>query len=301
VTIDEVIAGVPAWAGRDVLIESIEGGLTNANYRLTVGDEQFCVRIPGRDSSLLAVDRRAEHLNTLAAAEAGVGAAVRYTVGDEPVMVLEWIVGEVQDEDSLHREGAVEQIAASVRRLHDGPRFENAFDMFRIQQRYREICAEHGFRIPADYDDFEPVVRRIEAAMAVRGADLKPCNNDLLAANYIATPDGFRIIDYEYAGMNDPCFELGNTVAESKLGHERLERLIELYFGAPLRNRVARAHLWAAMANYGWTLWACIQREVSDIDFDFWAWGVDDKYARAVAAFTGPELEGWLADAQRSD
>ena len=155
-TIDEVIAGVPAWAGRDVQVESIEGGLTNANYRLTVGDEQFCVRIPGRDSSLLAVDRRAEHLNTLAAAEAGVGAHVRYTVGDEPVMVLEWIDGEVQDEETLHREGAVEQIAASVRRLHAGPRFGNAFDMFRIQQRYRAICAEHGFRIPDDYDDHEP-------------------------------------------------------------------------------------------------------------------------------------------------
>jgi thiamine kinase-like enzyme len=301
VTIDEVIAGVPAWAGRDVLVESIEGGLTNANFRLTVGDEQFCVRIPGRDSSLLAVDRRAEYLNTLAAAEAGVGAHVPYTVGDEPVMVLEWIEGEVQDEASLHLDGAVEQIAASVLRLHAGPPFGNAFDMFRIQQRYREICAANGFRIPADYDDHEPVVRRIEAAMAVQGAELVPCNNDLLAANYIATPDGFRIIDYEYAGMNDPCFELGNTVAESKLGHERLERLIELYFGAPLRSRVARAHLWAAMANYGWTLWACIQREVSDIDFDFWAWGVDDKYARAVAAFTGPELVGWLADVQRTD
>lgn len=300
-TIDEVIAGVPAFAGRDVLVESIEGGLTNANYRLTAGEERFCVRIPGRDSSLLAVDRQAEYRNTMAAAEAGVGAHVRYIVGDEPVMVLEWIEGEVQNEDTLHRDGAVEQIAASVRQLHAGPVFGNDFDMFRIQQRYRAICAEHGFLIPDDYDDHEPVVRRIEAAMAVQGADLVPCNNDLLAANYIATPDGFRIIDYEYSGMNDPCFELGNTVAESKLGHERLERLIELYFGAPLRNRVARAHLWAAMANYGWTLWACIQREVSDIDFDFWEWGVDDKYARAVAAFTGPELSGWLDDVQRGD
>ena len=64
---------------------------------------------------------------------------------------------------------------------------------------------------------------------------------------------------------------------------------------------MARAHLWAAMANYGWTLWACIQREVSDIDFDFWEWGVDDKYARAVASFTGPELAGWLDDVRRSD
>ena len=301
-TIDEVIAGVPAWAGRDVQAESIEGGLTNANYRLTVdGGEQYCVRIPGKDSSLLAVDRMAEYRNTLAAAEAGVGAHVAYTVGDEPVMVLEWIDGEVQDEETLHREGAVEQIAASVRRLHAGPAFGNAFDMFRIQQRYRAICREHDFKIPDDYDDHEPIVRRIEEAMAVQGADLVPCNNDLLAANYIATPAGFRIIDYEYSGMNDPCFELGNTVAESKLGHARLERLIELYFGAPLRNRVARAHLWAAMANYGWTLWACIQREVSDIDFDFWEWGVDDKYARAAAAFTGPELAGWLDDVRRSD
>ena len=290
-TIDEVIAGVPAWAGRDVQAESIEGGLTNANYRLTVGDEQFCVRIPGSDSSLLAVDRRAEYLNTLAAAEAGVGAHVRYTVGDEPVMVLEWISGEVQDEETLHRDGAVEQIAASVRRLHAGPR---------VRQRVRhvpdpaavprDLRLEPASRSRTTTTTTSRVVRRIEKAMAVQGAELVPCNNDLLAANYIARPSGFRIIDYEYAGMNDPCFELGNTVAESKLGHERLERLIELYFGAPLRNRVARAHLWAAMANYGWTLWACIQREVSDIDFDFWEWGVDDKYARAVAAFTGPEL-----------
>ena len=140
-TIDEVIAGVPAWAGRDVEVESIEGGLTNANYRLTVGEERFCVRIPGRDSSMLAVDRRAEYLNTLAAAEAGVGARVMHTVGDEPVMVLEWIEGEVQSEESLHRAGAVGQIAASVQRLHAGPPFGNAFDMFRIQQRYRAICA----------------------------------------------------------------------------------------------------------------------------------------------------------------
>jgi len=301
-TIDEVIAGVPAWAGRDVAAESIEGGLTNANYRITVDDgRRYCVRIPGKDSSLLAVDRMAEYRNTLAAAEAGVGAQVAYTVGDEPVMVLEWIDVEVQSEDTLHRDGAVDQIARSVRQLHAGPAFGNDFDMFRIQQRYRAICREHGFKIPDDYDDHEPTVRRIEEAMAVQGADLVPCNNDLLAANYIATPDGFRIIDYEYSGMNDPCFELGNTVAESKLGDARLERLIELYFGAPLRNRVARAHLWAAMANYGWTLWACIQREVSDIDFDFWEWGIDGKFARAEAAFADHGFGQQLDDVQRTD
>lgn len=301
-TIEDVIAGVPAWAGRDVRAVEITGGLTNRNYRVEVDDERFCVRIPGADSSLLAIDRQVEYRNSLAAAASGAGAAVVATVGDLPVMVLEWIEGVPQSDETLRAHPhAVAYIADACRRLHAGPAFVNAFDMFRIQEGYRRIVGERGFAIPDDYDDFEPVVRRIEAAMRVQDVPLAPCNNDLLAANYIDTGSGFRIIDYEYSGMNDPCFELGNTVAESKLGDDRLEAIVERYFGAALRNRVARAQLWAAMANYGWTLWACIQHAVSDIDFDFWEWGVGDKYARAKAAFTGPDLGRWLEEVQRAD
>jgi thiamine kinase-like enzyme len=299
--IDEVIAGVPQWAGLDVGIESIDGGLTNANFRLTVGADRYCVRIPGKDSSLLAVDRQEEYRNTLAAAASGAGAGVFATVGDIPVMVLEWIDGEVQSGETLRRDESVPRMAAAIRRLHAGPDFVNTFDMFRIQQRYLAIVKERGFRIPPDYERWEPIVRRIEAAMAVRGAERRPCNNDLLAANYIDTADGFRIIDYEYAGMNDPCFELGNTWAESELSDEQLETLVAAYFGEHLRNRVARARLWSIMSNYGWTLWAAIQQAVSDIDFDFWEWGIDGKYARAVAAFTSPDLETLLAEVERAD
>ena len=42
-----------------------------------------------------------------------------------------------------------------------------------------------------------------------------PCNNDLLAANFIDDGDRIWIIDFEYAGNNDPCFELGNIWSES--------------------------------------------------------------------------------------
>ena len=301
-SIEEVIAGVPAWAGRDVRAEEISGGLTNRNYRIHVDDERFCVRIPGADSSLLAIDRQVEYRNTLAAAASGAGAAVIATVGDLPVMVLEWIEGVPQDAGSLRAHPrAVEFIADGCRRLHDGPAFVNRFDMFRIQEGYLRLVRERGFEIPDDFAEFMPLVRRIEEAMAVQPAPLAPCNNDLLAANYIDTGDGFRLIDYEYSGMNDPCFELGNTVAESELGDEVLERIVERYFGAPLRNRVARAQLWSVMSNYGWTLWACIQRAISDIDFDFWEWGVDGKYARAKEAFTGPDLPVWLEQVQRAD
>lgn len=302
-TIDEVIAAVPAFAGHDVRATSIEGGLTNTNFRLDVDDgSRFCVRIPGADSSLLAIDRQVEWKNTVAAASTGVAAKVVATVGELPVMVLEWIDGTPQSDVSLREHPhAVEYIADGCKLLHTAPAFVNTFDMFQIQTGYLDICRARGFEIPADYEEHLPTVQRIEQAMAVQAAPLVPCNNDLLAANFIDTGTGFRIIDYEYSGMNDPCFELGNTVAESKLGDEKLERIIERYFGAALHNRVARAHLWAAMANYGWTLWACIQQAVSDIDFDFWEWGVGDKYARAVAAFTGPDLGRWLDQVQRSD
>jgi len=127
-----------------------------------------------------------------------------------------------------------------------------------------------------------------------------PCNNDLLAENFILTPDGIRLIDYEYSGNNDPCFELGNVWSESNLSLDQLEQLIAAYYGRPLRHKVARARLWGLMSKYGWTLWASIQDGVSDIDFDFWSWGME-KYDRAVAEFDSPTFERLLEDAQRPD
>ena len=167
-TIDEVIAGVPAWAGRDVQAESIEGGLTNANYRLTVGDEQFCVRIPGQ--RLVAArgrppGRAPEH------AGGGRGGRRRARAvhgGRRAVMVLEWITGEVQTEETLHRDGAVEQIAASVRAPARRAAVRRRVRHVASSRGTATICAEHGFRIPDDYDDHADVVRRIEQAMAVR-------------------------------------------------------------------------------------------------------------------------------------
>ena len=127
-----------------------------------------------------------------------------------------------------------------------------------------------------------------------------PCNNDLLAENFILTPDGFRLIDYEYSGNNDPCFELGNVWSESNLSLAQLEDLVAAYYGRPLRHKVARARLWGLMSKYGWTLWASIQDGVSEIDFDFWSWGME-KYERAVAEFDSPAFEQLLDEARRED
>ena len=297
--IDEVLELVPELSGADAVSE-LAGGLTNTNYKVETDGGAYVVRMSAKDAGLLAIDRENEYENTVSAAEAGVGAAVIAYLPDRGVLVLEFIEGQTQTAEDLRRGDRLDWVAAACRRLHGARRFRDDFNMFHIQQRYLGIVQERGFRLPERYLEFEPQVRRIEEAMAVRDEGTVPCNNDLLAENFIDVGDGFRLIDYEYSGNNDACFELGNVWSESNLSLEQLDELVAHYYGRPLANKVARARLWGLMSKYGWTLWASIQDGVSDIDFDFWGWGME-KYERAVAEFDGPDFERLLEDVQRED
>jgi thiamine kinase-like enzyme len=297
--IEEIIQLVPELQSADSISELV-GGLTNTNYKVESDGRAYVVRVSAKDAGLLAIDRENEYENTVAAAEAGVGAAVIAYLPERGVLVLEFIEGQTQSPEDLRRGDKLGWVAAACRKLHGARRFRDDFNMFRIQQRYLRLVQERGFRLPESYLEYEPQVRRIEEAMAVRDEGTVPCNNDLLAENFIDVGDGFRLIDYEYSGNNDPCFELGNIWSESNLSLEQLDELVTHYYGRPLANKVARARLWGLMSKYGWTLWASIQDGVSKIDFDFWAWGME-KYERAVPEFEGPDFERLLEDVRRED
>jgi len=297
--LDGLLDLVPALRDRQS-VEELAGGLTNTNYKVVTPEGAFVVRVSAKDAGLLAIDRENEYLNTVAAADAGVGAAVVDYVPEQSLLVLEFIEGTTQTSADLRRGDKLDWVAEACRRLHGARAFRDSFNMFEIQRRYLRLVQERGFRLPERYLEFEPQVRRIEAAMAVRDEGTVPCNNDLLAENFIDVGDRFRLIDYEYSGMNDACFELGNVWSESNLSLPQLEELVGHYYGEHLANKVARARLWGLMSKYGWTLWASIQDGVSQIDFDFWTWGME-KYDRAVAEFDGPDFDQLVDDVQRSD
>ena len=297
--IDEILELVPELRSPRSVSE-LAGGLTNMNYKVEADGRAYVVRVSAKDAGLLAIDRENEYENTVAAAEAGVGAAVIVYLPERGVLVLEFIEGQTQTAEDLRRGDRLDWVAAACRRLHGARRFRDDFDMFRTQQRYLRLVQERAFRLPEGYLEFEPRVRRIEEAMAVRDEGTVPCNNDLLAENFIDVGDGFRLIDYEYSGNNDACFELGNVWSESNLSLEQLDELVSHYYGQPLANKAARARLWGLMSKYGWTLWASIQDGVSNIDFDFWGWGME-KFERAVLEFEGPDFERLLEDVRRDD
>ena len=297
--LDEVLEAVPELRNAQS-VEPLTGGLTNTNYKVTSPAGCFVVRISGKDTSLLAIDRANEVHNTIAAAETGVGAPFVASLPEHDALVLGFLEGEVMDAEKMRRGDRLDAVAGACRRLHGGRRFLHGFDMFEIQPRYLEIVRERGFRLPDRYVSFEPQIRELERAMRVRSEPTVPCNNDLLAENFIDVGGEMRLIDYEYSGNNEPSFELGNVWSESNLSLAQLEELVAHYYGGPLRNKVARARLWGLMSKYGWTLWGSIQAGVSDLDFDFWGWAME-KYERAVEELDGPDFERLLLDVQRTD
>jgi thiamine kinase-like enzyme len=297
--LDRLLDKVPELCGPREVLE-LSGGLTNRNYRVTSAHGDFVVRVSPRESDALAIDRDNEHANSVRAAEAGVGAPVVAYLPDDGVTVIGFIHGVTFDDDSFKVPGNIGRAAASVRQLHSGPRFVNDFDMFVIQPQYLSMVQRNGFRLPEGYLDYAGHVERIKAALAVHDEGTVPCNNDLLAANFIDDGEKIWLIDYEYAGNNDACFELGNIWSECHLTLDELEELISAYYGKPLRHKVARAQLQGLMSRYGWTLWASIQHASSTLDFDFWGWGME-KYDRAVAVFTSSSFDRLLDDAQLPD
>ena len=292
---------VALWRGQPCRVEPLPGGLTNRNFKVSTPGGTYVLRHSTPASAdALAVDRRAEYENSVRAAAAGVGAPVFEFLPDDGVLVIGFLEGETLSDEHLQGAGMLPRVADACRRLHAGPPFVNRFDMFELQPEYLARVQRRGFRLPPGYLRHAEAAQRVRAALAVRPVALRPCHNDLLAANFIDDGRTVWIIDYEYSGNNDPYFELGNIWSECHLTLEQLEELVEAYDGALSRSRLARARLWGLMSQYGWTLWASIQDGTSALDFDFWDWGME-KYERAQATFAGPDLERLLVDVTRAD
>ncbi len=276
----------------------LTGGLTNSNFKLVTTKGSYVVRISSPKSSLLAIDRENELYNSSVAAAVGVGAKVIESLREPNVMVVEYIEGKTLSARDLAEGQLLDRIAHACRQLHGAPRFASDFNMFAIQRGYLDIVLKRGFHLPKGYLDYRQLVSEMELAMAISPEGLVPCNNDLLAENFIDDGETIHIIDYEYSGNNEPGFELGNIWSESRLSLEQLEELCSAYYGHYDPARIARARLWGLMSKYGWTLWGSIQAAVAEIDFDFLEWSLE-KYQGAVAEFNSPAFRELLARVTR--
>jgi len=275
--VDALLGQVALLAGTHRVVTSLGGGLTNRNYRVQTDAVDCVVRVSTSGAETLGVDREREHANSIAAAAAGVGAPVLDYRPDLGLLVVGFIPSRTFTPADVR--ASLPRVAAALRRLHAGPVFSGRFDMLALQRTYAATVAAQGLRVPDGYAEAGEAAARVAAALAEDPEPLVPCHNDLLAANLLDDGETLHIIDYEYSGMNESAFELGNLAQENALDDDELAALVAAYDqapgGEPDPRRVARARLWAIYAGYGWTLWGVIQAATSDLDADFWGFALE--------------------------
>jgi thiamine kinase-like enzyme len=297
----EVIARLAALLGtREGGVRPLEGGITNRNFLVHFGGDDYVVRLPGKDTNLLGIDREAERLATKQAAELGVGPKVAAMFEDPPCLVTCFVEGRAMTSEELREPRALAQVGRALSGFHgSGLELPTDFRVRDLVQEYAEVARSRGGGPPAAYDDALSTAGQIASAVGGhREHEPRPNHNDLLAANFLATDGQIVIVDWEYAGMGDPFFDLGNFSVNNELGDAEEEQLLEAYFGEPAtRRRVTALKLMRFMSDFREAMWGVVQTSVSELDFDFRDYA-DRHFRRLAEASANPRFDTWLEEAR---
>jgi aminoglycoside phosphotransferase (APT) family kinase protein len=276
------------WPGRVTTVTALTNGITNANYVVDLGDERVVLRVPGKDTALLGIDRAREVEVGRLAAAVGVGPeVVRYDAATS-CLVTRFIEARPIDAAELASEPVLGEFVAALRRVHTAGVVAAVFDPYRIVRAYRDEAGARGVRAPFDLAGALSLLDRVECARPFRTTVLG--HNDLLNANFLY--DGtVRIVDWEYAGMTDPFFDLANVAANNGFSREAERALLAHYVGRADDALFATLHLMKIVSELREAMWGVLQLAISDLDVDF------ADYARFHAA----RLEDLAAGADVDD
>jgi thiamine kinase-like enzyme len=297
----EVVARLAALLGpRDGTVVQLEGGITNRNFRVNFGGTDYVVRLPGKRTALLGIDREAECIANKAAAELGMAPQVAALLDEPSALVTQFVSGREMKAEELREPETIAEVAHDLRKLHDsGAELPSDFDSFRLVEEYAKTGREHGSEPPEGYDDALEAAHAIEAAVRDQpGHEPVPAHNDLLPANFLRDGERMQLIDWEYAGMGDRWFDLGNFAVNNELDDEQEAQLLEAYFGEPPDDRRrATLKLFRFMSDFREAMWGVVQAGVSELDFDFREYA-QKHFDRLEKARSDPRFPGWIEEAR---
>jgi thiamine kinase-like enzyme len=274
----------------------LDGGITNRNYRLRLGEDEYVLRLPGKDTALLGICRDAERVANEAAATLGIAPAV--AAAGERFLVTRFVVCSPIDADELRADPR--PVARALRAFHDsGVVLPARFWVPDLLGSYAAIVAERGGALPPRYELARSVAARIADALPL--SEPVPCHDDLLPANLlrVESPDGpgVVLVDWEYAGMGHRLFDLGNLAVNNEFDDDAEERLLAAYDGRPPSPaRSAALKLMRLMSDAREAAWGVVQGVISELDFDFSAYA-EQHFDRLERAAADPRFEQWIATA----
>jgi thiamine kinase-like enzyme len=293
-TVGNVIARIPEWAGDpDLKATPLGGGITNLNFRIDTRGQSFVLRLAGAGTERLGIDREAECAANRAAAKVGVAPEVVHFLRPEGYLVTRFIDGRPIDEREIGRPETIRRVAEALLRVHSLPPIPGRFSPFAVVRDYDRAARDLGVTFPADFGRLRASLESVEAALPA--APLKPCHNDLLNANFL--DDGsIRILDWEYAGMGDVYFDLGNFSRNHSFDREQDRVLLQAYAGGATPGRMARLQLMRFASDMREAMWGLLQGGVSALDFDFRGYA-EKHFRRAAEGIGDPNWKTWIREA----
>jgi thiamine kinase-like enzyme len=279
------------WPGRNVVSRPLGGGITNHNFLLEVDGESLVLRIGGKDTEALGIDRRAEVAAARMAADIGVGPEVVTVVEPEGYLVTRFIAGEAIPPERMRTTEFIERLAPRLRAIHGAAPIPSRFNAHRVVETYASTAAQRGVQVPDDFGWAKEIADAIERA---RGPQRQvPCHDDLLNANFIWAQDQVWIVDWEYAGMGDRIFDLGNLSVKHDFDLAQDEALVSAYFGRMDPAELASVRLMRFMGAFFEAMWGVVQQGISELDFDFVGYARENfDRLRSIAADV--RFPGWL-------
>lgn len=289
----EIVKGLEAQLGPAAgPPEPLEGGITNRNFRVRFGERECVLRLPGKDTGLLGIDRSAERIACEQASRLGIAPGL--VAAGDGYLVTDYLDAAPIDGDLLRAKP--ESAAQALRAFHDsGVRLPTRFWVPDLLDDYARIVAQRGASLPDEYGLARSLAGRVAAALPL--GDPAPCHDDLLPANLLATrdrPERAILVDWEYAGMGHRMFDLGNIAVNNEFDERAQERLLEAYFGEPASvGRRAALALMRIMSDAREAAWGVVQGAISELEFDF-ADYARHHFVRLEDSASDPRLQEWL-------
>jgi aminoglycoside phosphotransferase (APT) family kinase protein len=283
------------WPGRVRSIEVLAHGITNSNYVVDLGDERVVVRVPGNDTHLLGIDRSNEVVAGGLAAAIGVGPEVLATDEATGCIVFRFIDGRPVSTSELAEEPMLTQFVETLRLVHHAGATPTIWNPYDVIRDHRDIATARGAEAPFDAVVAFELLARIELARPFRPTVLG--HNDLLNANFLFD-DRLRIVDWEYAGMTDPFFDLANVSVNNGFPVDAEIGLLRHYVGDLSDPVLSTLHLMKIVSELREAMWGVVQMAISSLDVDFTAYA-RDRGEHAIALAHQSDIETHLRMAKR--
>ncbi len=262
-----ILRAFPHWSSLEIAIEPLSRGITNRNYIVSADGERYVVRVPGERTELLGINRANEAEATHRAANLGIAPPVTGELPEVGTLITELVAGvHLGDEAFVRR---LDHVVKLVHRFHETNPLAGDFPIHRVVEWHARDALAHGVSLPPQFSRLHDVSRQIETAFEATPDPLVPCHNDLLPSNVLFGPDRVWLLDFEYAGMNDRYFDLGNLSVNARLGVAGDETLLRAYFGEVSNRSTARLELMKIMSEFREGMWAVVQQAISTLDTDF--------------------------------